>query len=69
MLDKNVKVFIVHKIFPLIMAIHFARKTQIDLLIVKKMQILTKIFRFFRCFLEKKSFIITKSNQVKLTRY
>ena len=68
MLNKNIKPFIMHiTSFSLnLMLIHLVSKAQITLLVIKKVQILFKYSDFSDVFLKKKSFDLTKGNQLKL---
>ena len=53
-LNKIIEIFVVYVIFLLIIVIQPAKKTQIALLIAKKMQILFKYSDFSNIFLKKK---------------
>lgn len=59
-LDKNIKTFIMHVIFILIIVIYLARKTQIALLIIIKVKILAKYSDFANVSLQKKTLILPK---------
>ena len=61
MLDKDNEVFVVHMTFLLTIAIHLARKAQIALLVIKKVQILIKYSDFLNVFLKKKALVLLKA--------
>ena len=63
-MDKHVEAFIIYITFLLTMAIHPAIKTQIALLISKKVQILAKYWDFLNVFLEEKAVILPKATKL-----
>ena len=58
MLDEHIEAFVIYLTFLLIMAIKLARKTQIILLLAKKVQILIKYLDFLYVFFEEKALIL-----------
>lgn len=66
MLDKNVKILIIHMIFLIIIIIYPIKKAQIAFLLAKKIKILAKYLDFSNIFLKKNTLIlleIIKLNQ------
>lgn len=61
-LNKNVKVFMMHVTFLLIIAIYPAKESQIASLFAKKIKILVKYLDFLNMFLKKEGLGTTKVN-------
>ena len=61
-LDKYIEIFLVFVTFLLTIIIHLAKKAQIALLVIKKMQIQSKYLGFLNIFLEKKALILLEAN-------
>ena len=65
-LDENIETFIVY-IIPLnlnLMLIYLAQKTQIALLVIKKIQILFEYLNFSNVFLKKKALILLEATNL-----
>ena len=71
MLDKNIKIFVMHITFfsANSIVIYPAKKAKVILLFIKKMKISTKYLDFLDIFLKKKDFGLIRDNQVKSIHY
>ena len=63
-LNKDVEAFIEYITFLLIIVIYQTKKTQIALLIIKKVKIPTKYLNFLDIFLEKKALVLLKTTNL-----
>ena len=63
-MDKHIEAFMMYVTFLLTMAIYLAKKTQIVLLVAKKLKILIKYLDFSDIFLEKKALILPETTEL-----
>ena len=63
-IDENIKVFIMHVTFLLIIAIYLVKQSQIALLVIEKVQISIKYLDFSDVFLKKKALVLLEATNL-----